>query len=98
MIAYSPEVCAWGHIHPATRLGVGGFAPQDTMSGQTSTAGRSALMPGLRRMRARVGTRHAVVLLLLAAGALWCQQPSESPSFQLQMNVDRVLVPVVVRD
>ncbi len=55
-------------------------------------------MPGFRRMRGRAATTLAVILALLAAGALWAQQPSESPSFQLQMNVDRVLVPVVVRN
>ena len=36
--------------------------------------------------------------LLVACGWGAAQQPKESPSFQLQMNVDRLLVPVVVRD
>ena len=50
-------------------------------------------------MRARAGARQAVLLLLLAAARLCLsQQANESPSFQLQMNVDRLLVPVVVRD
>jgi VWFA-related protein len=49
-------------------------------------------------MSARVEAKHAVVLPLLAVAALWAQQASDSPSFQLQINVDRLLVPVVVRD
>lgn len=37
-------------------------------------------------------------LVLACFGVSAAQQPNESPSFQLELNVDRLLVPVVVRD
>ena len=40
----------------------------------------------------------ALCLLAATTAVRAAQQPHESPSFQLQMNVDRVLVPVIVRD